>query len=209
MIRIVLGALATLSIVMGVGTNTSTVGGHLSERVEQVRDHALAASRRIVCDIQSEEGKVETYGTGFFIAHNRMVTAAHVIDEGVCFIEGVGAARVVEINPSLDFAIIEPVILTPDLIEPAQLQTSCRALPTSQFAYSTGFARGQEFTILRGRWTEGAGPTDHLSILSIRGMSGGPVIDDETDRVVGWVSSIEGDRGLTNFGEIRMTSLCR
>ena len=141
-----------------------------------------------------------------------MITAAHVVGEGVCFIEGVGAVRIVELNSETDFAVIEPVVLTPNPLEPAVLPTSCRALPHDQYAYATGFARGQEFNIMRGSWMEGVGSTDTtdtMTALVIRGMSGGPVIDDETSRVVGWVISIEAARTLTHFGELRMTSICR
>ena len=87
MIRIWLVVFVILCAVMGIGTNTSTNGAHYSARVEQVKAAALAASRRIVCDVQTGNGKVETYGTGFFISSHRMITAAHVVGEGVCFIE--------------------------------------------------------------------------------------------------------------------------
>lgn len=205
MIRIWFAVLSILCFVLGIGANPSTNGAYYSARVEQVRTMALAASRRIVCD--TDEG--ESHGTGFFISPTRMITAAHVIQEGVCFIEGEGAARIVEINPDLDFAIVQPVHLTPNVLEPTVLRTTCRETSHGQLSYSTGFARGQEFTVLRGNRIEEAGPTDRLTVLSIRGMSGGPVIDDQTERVIGWVISIRRGQDLTNFGELSMTTLCR
>lgn len=204
MIRIWAGLVATLLFLAGVAANPSTDGRHYSARLAEIQQHALSASRRIVCDVEGGQ----TFGTGFFIRPNRMITAAHVVSEGVCFIEGVGAAEVVEMDEGLDFALIRPVALFPGEIDPPTLQTTCREIPAGQLAYSTGFARGQEFTVLRGRWLPGEEHDNMLTVLSIRGMSGGPVIDDASERVVGWVVSIAPALTLTNVGDLSRTSLC-
>lgn len=206
MIRLWLGLMILLAFLAGIIANPTTDGRHYSARVQQVRDLALDASRRIICDTPNGE----TVGTGFFIRSNRMITAAHVVSDGVCFIEGVGAARIVEINPGLDYALLQPVALFPGELSPATLRTTCHGNPQGQIVYTTGFARGQEFTILRGRFAEG--PTQEMNrvtVLSIRGMSGGPVLEDNSDRVVGWIISISPGNNLTNIGDIALTSLCR
>lgn len=197
--------LAGLLFLAGVAANSGIDGRHYDERMTEIQEHALSASRRIVCD--TPEG--QTFGTGFFISSNRMVTAAHVVSDGVCFIEGVGAASIVEINPDQDFALIQPVALFPGEIDPPSLLTSCREVTTGHLGYSTGFARGHEFTVLRGRLINGSPGNNTLTVLSIRGMSGGPVIEDTTDRVIGWVISISPSLTLTNIGNLNRTSICQ
>ena len=144
-------------------------------------------------------------GTGFRIG-NLLVTAKHVISHDKCFYVGGGNAEVAYSSPSLDYAILKggkgPFI-----------RVDCDGFVKGKKYLAVGYARGAPY-LTTVELTATGSNADGFAILSgiftfIPGMSGGPVIDEETGKVVGLINVFQEPEGIIGSVELKNTSVCK
>ena len=144
-------------------------------------------------------------GTGFRIG-NLLITAKHVISHDKCFYVGGGNAEVAYSSPSLDYAILKggkgPFI-----------KVDCDGFVKGKKYLAVGYARGAPY-LTTVELTATGSNADGFAILSgiftfIPGMSGGPVIDEETGKVVGLINVFQEPEGISGSVELKNTSVCK
>lgn len=156
-------------------------------------------------------------GTGEIIGQNRIMTAAHVVGKAEACRIGILQAVVVENNADLDYAILE--VPTGMVRRPVRL--SCAGFVSGQTYYAIGYAHGRDFAITRltatSRFDENGKDSEfgtlftHTRILDgevYRGMSGGPIVNQD-GVVVGITSAtIVGIRPQALSRELKNTTIC-
>ena len=144
-------------------------------------------------------------GTGFRIG-SLLVTAKHVISHEKCFYVGGGNAEIAYSSPSLDYAILKggkgPFI-----------KVDCGGFVKGKKYLAVGYARGAPY-LTTVELTATGSNADGFAILSgiftfIPGMSGGPVIDEETGKVVGLINVFQEPEGISGSVELKNTSVCK
>lgn len=138
-------------------------------------------------------------GTAWKVSEDKYVTAYHVIDSGVCRVDGV---EISDMKPSsrLDFA----TFTGPK--SPHKIKYSCRGF-TSRFEYlAVGYAFGNYFQTYQP-WIASTMKQYGFRMFlgeSIPGMSGGPVLD-KSGRAYGIVNM----RWPARSRELKDTPLCK
>ena len=127
-------------------------------------------------------------GTGFAVDHNKLVTAAHVVrDQGSCHVNG-RPVTVVHIDAATDIAIVSVAVENT-----RRFKLSCAGFTPEKSYVGAGYAQGTDFVAQRVMGTDTFAKGDKFGGMRIltghfyRGMSGGPVVD-ENGVVVGIVS---------------------
>jgi hypothetical protein len=144
-------------------------------------------------------------GTAFRIGRHLLLSVKHVTSMSMCSIDG-EQVRVIYSGEKQDFSMLEMQS------EGQTLGIDCGGFVRGRRYLATGFARGLDETTTVE--LEGTGKTDgRLSVLKgtytvIPGMSGGPIIDAETGKVVGTTNTYDYPDGLSGSVELRSTPVC-
>lgn len=135
--------------------------------------HDEAAIVRVDCD--------QSVGTAVKVGPNTYLTAAHVVDEGVCKVDGQEIV-VTSIDKNIDFATFTGPASN------SQLPIDCRGFIPKELYLSRGYAYGgladfEEMMVASSYKVRG---THFIALVGeiIPGMSGGPLIN-EAGKVVG------------------------
>lgn len=193
MIRLTIATMLLSSCVAPQQPRPSTVPSALTDA-----PHALilkaAAIPRIVC-LTKRDGDEEWFsaGSGVWIGKNLALTADHVVAHAIsCSIEG-EKATIVREDGRLDYALIS-AYNQGGVIAPF----SCGGVVTGRQYRATGYADGETY-LRSGIWQALAGRVDdpefvfnglnRFNGLVIGGMSGGPVTEESTGRVVAIVNA--------------------
>jgi hypothetical protein len=149
-----------------------------------------------------------TAGTAYRIGPDLMLTASHVTSgNGDCFI-GRDPVRVAWKSPDADFTELHGG-------PGPYLSVDCGGFVKGKKYLSVGFARGQspvtsvELTAT-GEYDDDNGQAILVGMVPIiPGMSGGPLVDEETGKVVG-VNNMENfEQGLSWSVELKGTPVCK
>lgn len=172
---------------------------------------ALLVSAPSVPDTTSDASPVplvlctNSAGSAFRIGLTLILSVSHVVSASGCEI-GNKPIHVIYNNGSEDFAILQDV-------GPGKfLKVDCGGFVQGHLYVAIGHIRASD--TLTGVPMVGTGKTqDGLSILAgvmevQPGMSGGPIIDAQTNEVVGTVNAAEWEDGLTFSRELKGTSIC-
>jgi hypothetical protein len=142
-------------------------------------------------------------GTAFRIGRV-IISANHVTDYSGCSIDGAPISS--RHTPGLDFSI------TPSA-DGAFLKIDCAGYIEGHQYLAIGYARGMPF--LTGVALRGTGQKSGLfSLLSgiftvVPGMSGGPIIDVDTGKVVGIVNIYDAANGISGSVALKDTPVCK
>lgn len=146
-------------------------------------------------------------GTAFRVGGPHWLSVAHVTDS-VCAVEG-HPLQMVEQDGAHDFSRFD----TPDAV-PNGFAIDCDGFRPGHWYWAVGHALGAPFqtavaiyaTIYRSDLN---GQRIFVGVRTvIPGMSGGPVLDPETGKVVGTVNAYNAEDHLSFSRELRDTSLC-
>jgi hypothetical protein len=145
-------------------------------------------------------------GSAFRIGPHLLLSVKHVTNYDACYIDG----RKITVNytsPDSDFSIIS------DSQDGPSLKIDCNGFRPGRKYLAVGHGRGldQLTTVeLTGTGVTIAGQAALKGIFTVvPGMSGGPVVDAETGRVVGTTNSYMMDKGLSGSVELKNTSVCK
>lgn len=143
-------------------------------------------------------------GTAFKIGRNFLVSVKHVTTFGNCSIGGLPIQAWQ--HPGKDFSLIQAQVPGPSL------DIDCNGYVKGRRYLAIGYARGRPFqtTVELEGTGETYGGFDVLKgmFTVIPGMSGGPVIDAETGKVVGVINVYNFQLGHSGSIPLRDTSLC-
>ena len=145
-------------------------------------------------------------GTAFRVGPHLLLSVAHVTSSGGCQIDG-QSIHILYTSSSQDFSILS------DDRSGEFIPVDCNGFVKGRKYLSIGHARGIEnltiVPMIATGVTEGG-----LAILAgvftaQPGMSGGPIVDAETMKVVGTTNTGDWERGLTGSVELKGTSVCQ
>jgi hypothetical protein len=172
------------------------------------------------CVIRLEDGKGQTWGTGFVVSPSLAVTCAHVVEacgaglgERVRLVFHAGGEPVeAEVlaeswHPEADVAFLRLPESLPEGVTPATLSPSVgrESAQVRAFGYpEVGQIKGLWGTgELTGRVKEVGQTLLQLSSAQItKGFSGGPVWDEATSRVIGMVTQIAAPDRYARLGDM-------
>ena len=146
-------------------------------------------------------------GTAFRVGNGVFVTARHVINQGECSIEG-QPVTILYKSPDSDYAILG------DRRPGKFIPVDCDGYKTGNAYVALGHARGSDnlyavdMIAVTLRY-----PGVPMSLLAgiftaQPGMSGGPILDRETLKVVGMTNTGDWERGLTGSIQLKDTPIC-
>lgn len=147
---------------------------------------------------------LEGSGSAFRVGPHLIASVDHVTSLGGCFIDG----EPVEVSyRSGDFSLVTPVGTSREW-----LKVDCGGFIKGRKYRAEGYARGLDKiqdVDLEGTG-DGAGQFSLLegTFTVIPGMSGGPIVDDETGKVVGTVNTYNYPAGISGSIALRDTKLC-
>lgn len=142
-------------------------------------------------------------GSAFRIGPKLLLSVKHVMSASACKIGGTAARSW---SAGYDFSIVEEDGPGP------YLKVDCGGYVAGHTYVAIGFARGLNDITPVEVIATGQKQGD-LSILwgiftFIPGMSGGPVIDPDTGKVVGTVNTYDAEKGFSGSIELRGTPVC-
>jgi hypothetical protein len=171
--------------------------------VEPTQPDVVFQNYPLVKRIDCREGR----GTGFRVGAHHMLSVAHVTTLNSCGIGGLPIS-VTEQDRAHDFSRFDVARATSN-----GFSVDCSGFRPGHWYWAIGHAQGAAFqtavAIYATIYTDDAGKrifVGHHTVIP--GMSGGPVIDPETNKVVGTVNAYDPQDGLSISQELRNTSIC-
>lgn len=143
-------------------------------------------------------------GTAFKVGPHTLLSVAHVTSLGGCMIDG---KPITVVGTSGDFAI-----LSTGETASRWLTVDCSGFVAGRKYVAIGFARGVptltelDMTGTGIVWQKFYRLTGMFNVIP--GMSGGPIIDAKTGKVVGTVNVHNFERGDSGSVELKETSVC-
>lgn len=171
--------------------------------------------RHITC---VDEQNNKSSGTGFMVGPTKMITAAHVVTDDVCWdTRSETPLTLKEYDDANDYAVMEADM---GFHPQAQfMRVSCDGLKPKKIYDSIGFARGIALIMTHQKASKKKSPEGFVlsngrDAVGLRlvfgdiipGMSGGPIIDK--DGVVVAINSATDGRGIGLVRELKDTSIC-
>lgn len=159
-------------------------------------------------------------GSGIRIGQNTVISADHVIRDGLCSVDygrryGVRALTITGSSSHHDFAELSASRLRGPIVP-----TSCEGIQTGQTYWLAGYPGGGNLLVIeavatdryiRGVTTSNRYTIDNLRVMqgrAMHGMSGGPVVNSR-GQVVGIISAVDASgTDETMVKELRDTWLC-
>jgi hypothetical protein len=144
-------------------------------------------------------------GTAFRVGPNTLLSVNHVTSLGGCFIGG--KPFTVKLHEG-DFSI-----LTMDQPASEWLKIDCGGFVANRRYEAIGYARGLDTLTEVDIHATGAS-ADGFAILQgvfnvIPGQSGGPIVDPDTNKVVGTVNTFDAEDGLSGSVPLKDTPVCK
>ena len=158
----------------------------------------------------------DVVGTAEIIDAGRVMTAAHVVGTSATCMIGLSVATVIENNTALDYAILS--VTTSQIHQ--KMRYSCAGFRTGQTYYAIGYAHGRDFAMTRlvatarfedGTYHETGTPFYHTRVLDgevFKGMSGGPIVNQDGVMVGITSATSMGMRPKSLSRELKDTSIC-
>jgi len=150
---------------------------------------------------------IEGRGSGFRVGENHMFTAAHVASLTNCMIEQmpISVTEQDDLNDFASFDVADGV--------PHGLAIDCDGYKPSHWYWAIGYAMGRNTqTAVQVYATIFFDPDGQRILIGhhafVPGMSGGPVIDPDTGKVVGIVNAYDPANGISISSELKFTSAC-
>jgi hypothetical protein len=170
--------------------------------------YSFATQSGIRASLHPEVVKVDCLtgaGTAFRVGRHTLYSARHVTTLKGCFIDG--KPFDVWEGPG-DYSIIT---VTDD--SPKYLKVDCDGFVANRHYESIGYARGLD-TLTTVDLTATGASMDIFAVLSgvftvVPGMSGGPVIDPATGKVVGIVNLYNMQAGMSGSIPLKATPICQ
>lgn len=160
---------------------------------------------KVACVFQEDGKYLMRIGTAFRVGKRTYLTAAHVSHNPNCMMSG---KPFKEIATAGDFSV-----LTMDGIDGPWLTVDCSGYVRGKTYRALGYARGMktqtEVDVIATGESVGAMSKMTGVFNFIPGQSGGPVLDDQTGKVVGIVNTYQAESGNSGSVELKTTSVCK
>lgn len=149
-------------------------------------------------------------GTAFRIGPGEMITVNHVVDTGDCFIGANALAGNVWNSPKADFASVS---LDATIESGPSIPVDCNGFVKGHRYAAIGFAGGLSTPTVVELVATGDHDKDGQAALvgvwtAEPGMSGGPIIDEDTGKVVGTNDAASFEDETTYSVELKGTPIC-
>jgi hypothetical protein len=145
-------------------------------------------------------------GSAFRVGNGLLLSVNHVTSSGQCLIDG----KAIDIKykaPKADFSMLKGS-------EGPFLKVDCGGFVKGRKYLAIGYGRGRnEISVIElagtGQYDDNGEAVLSGLLAVIPGMSGGPIISEDTGEVVGTVNAENFEEGLSWSVEIKQTPVCR